>query len=153
VLLQQWWRAVGVDVTVKNYPAATLFAPAGQGGMMYGGKTDVALFSWDPSTPDPDDTTFISPHSLPPVGQNVTFYQSAEIQHWLDVGLSSYDPAVRRPAYFNLQRVLYDQVPEYVLNWTPEIIAFNVDLHGPTPNPVGSDLWDIANWTFGAGGH
>jgi ABC-type transport system substrate-binding protein len=68
VLLQNWWRAVGVDASVKNFPAATLFAPAGAGGMLYGGKTDVSLFTWENATPDPDDQTFIGPRSLPPVG-------------------------------------------------------------------------------------
>jgi peptide/nickel transport system substrate-binding protein len=150
VLLQSWWRKIGVDVSIKNFPAATLFAPKGAGGMLYGGKTDVAIFSWLNTTPDPDDTTYINPNRLPPVGQNVSFFQNADIGRWEDDGLATFDPKVRRGFYLKIQRVLIDQVPEYVLNWQAEIDASNVDLNGVRPVPVGSDLWNIADWTYGS---
>lgn len=148
VLLQSDWRAIGASVTIKNFPAATLFAPAGAGGMLSAGKTDVALFTWANSTPDPDDETYISPDSIPPRGQNDSFFQSAEIAAAQRAGLATYDVAVRRRAYARIAHVLIDQVPEYVLDWLPEIAAYNVDLHGVRPVPVGSDLWNIAQWSF-----
>jgi peptide/nickel transport system substrate-binding protein len=150
VLLQSWWRKIGFDVSIKNFPAATLFAPKGAGGMLYGGKTDVTIFTWLNSTPDPDDTTYINPNRLPPVGQNVSFYQNADIGRWEEEGLSTFDPKKRRESYLKIQRVLIDQVPEYVLNWQAEVDAANVDLIGVRSVPVGSDLWNIADWTFGA---
>ena len=149
VLLQNWWRAIGVDASVKNFPAATLFAPAGAGGMLYGGKTDVALFTWANATPDPDDESFIGPDQLPPVGQNVTFYADPEIGRWLKAGIATYDPARRHQAYDSIQHILIRQVPEYVLDWLPEVVAYNSDLHGVVPVPVGSDLWNAGSWTFG----
>ncbi len=117
--------------------------------MLYGGKTDVAIFSWLNTTPDPDDTTYINPNRLPPVGQNVSFYQNADIGRWEEDGLATFDSKVRRGYYLKIQRVLIDQVPEYVLNWQAEIDASNVDLNGVRPVPVGSDLWNIADWTYG----
>ena len=152
VLLQNWWREIGVDVSVKNFPAATLFAPKGAGGMLYGGKTDVTIFTWLNSTPDPDDTTYINPNRLPPIGQNVSFYQNADIGRWEEEGLSTFDSTKRRAAYLKIQHVLIDQVPEYVLNWQAEVDASNVDLIGVRPVPVGSDLWNIADWSYAAGG-
>jgi peptide/nickel transport system substrate-binding protein len=149
VLLQEWWHAIGVAVSVKNFPAATLFAPKGAGGMLYGGKTDVAIFTWQNSTPDPDDETYINPNRLPPIGQNVSFFRNADIGRWEETALQSYDPLFRLPYYLKIQRVLIDQVPEYVLDWLPEITAYNVDLKGVRPVPVGSDLWNIADWKFG----
>ncbi len=148
VYLQSDWRALGADVTVKNFPAATLFAPAGAGGMLQSGKTDVALFTWANTTPDPDDETYISPKSLPPNGQNDTFFQSAAIARYQDAGLATFDLPTRRRAYAAIAHVLYENVPEYVLDWLPEITAANVDLHGVRPVPAGSDLWNIAQWTF-----
>jgi len=149
VLLQSWWRKIGVDVSIKNFPAATLFAPKGAGGMLYGGKTDVAIFTWQNNTPDPNDTTFINSHRLPPIGQNVSFYQNPDIDRDEEEGLATFDHATRREAYLKIQHILIDQVPEYVLDWTAEIDASNVDLKGVRPVPVGSDLWNIADWTFG----
>jgi len=148
VLLQSWWRGIGVDTSIKNYPAATLFAPAGAGGMMYGGKTDVSIFTWQNNSPDPDDETYIGPDQLPPHGQNVSFYVNRDIGRWQQAALATYDPARRLVYYRKIQRVLIEQVPEYVLDWLPEVTASNEDLVGVRPVPVGSDFWNIADWTF-----
>ena len=148
VFLQNAWHALGADVTVKNYPAATLFAPKGAGGMLYGGKTDVSLFTWENVTPDPNDVNYISPDEFPPKGQNVTFYRNLEIGRLQRAGLATYDIPKRRVIYRRIQRILIDEVPEYVLDFLPEITASNVDLRGVRPEPIGSDLWNIADWSF-----
>jgi peptide/nickel transport system substrate-binding protein len=150
VLLQQWWHALGADVSVKNFPAATLFAPKGAGGLLDNGKTDVAIFTWQDTTPDPDDESFIGPHRFPPIGQNVSFFRNEDIGRWEEEALQSYDPLVRLPYYLKIQRVLIDQVPEYVLDWLPENAAYNSDLKGVRPVPIGSDLWNIADWRLGS---
>jgi peptide/nickel transport system substrate-binding protein len=149
VLLQAAWRSIGADVTVKNYPAATLFAPAAAGGMLYGGKTDATIFTWQNNNPDPDDETYISPNQFPPKGQNVAFYANDRVRELEEEGLRTYDANARRPAYAEISRILYRDVPEYVFDWLPEIVAYNSDVHGVTAVPVGSDLWNISTWTIG----
>jgi peptide/nickel transport system substrate-binding protein len=146
VLLQSEWREIGMALEVRNYPAQTLFAPAGAGGLLYGGKTDVSIFTWVNSTPDPDDETYISPDRISPIGQNVTFFASRRIGDDQQAALRIYDPAKRRPYYYDIQRIILDNVPEYTFNWLPEITAANVDLQGLRPVPVGSDFWNIAEW-------
>jgi peptide/nickel transport system substrate-binding protein len=148
VLLQSAWRSLGIDATVKNFPAATLFAPASEGGVLFGGKTDVALFTFENSTPDPDDGSYIAPDQVPPAGQNVSWYRSAEIGKLEREGLATYDPVIRRAAYRKIDAILIRDVPEYVLDFLPEIAAVNVDLQGVRPAPIGSDLWNVADWTF-----
>ena len=150
VLLQAAWHSIGVEVTVKNYPAATLFAPASMGGILFAGKTDVALFVFDNPTPDPDDTNYIGPDQVPPAGNNVDYYRNAEIGRLQRDGLASFDLTKRRAAYRGIGRILIAEVPEYVLNFLPEIAAANVDLQGVRPVPIGSDLWNIADWRFGS---
>jgi peptide/nickel transport system substrate-binding protein len=146
VLLQSEWRDAGVDLTVKNYPAQILFAPAAAGGMLYGGKTDAAIFTWSNSTPDPDDETYIGPDRFPPVGQNVMFFSDSRIGRDQQAALRIYEPAKRKPYYLDIQRIILDNVPEYTFDWEPEIDAVNVDLHGVRPVPVGSDFWNVADW-------
>ncbi|GAC1301079.1 MAG: peptide-binding protein [Vulcanimicrobiaceae bacterium] len=148
VLLQSDWRTLGADVSIKNFPAATLFATAAAGGMLQSGKTDVALFTWANATPDPDDETYIAPDRLPPNGQNDSFFQNAEIARAQKAGLATFDVGRRRRAYARISHLLYANVPEYVLNWLPQISAANVDLRGVRPAPVGSDLWNVAAWTY-----
>ncbi len=148
ILLQSEWRRIGLQLTIKNYPAQTLFAPPFAGGLLYGGKTDIALFTWINETPDPDDEPYISPSQIPPAGQNVTFFADGRIGRDQVAALRTYDPVERHRLYDAIQRIILDNVPEYNFNWTPEIDAANVDLHGLRPVPVGSDFWNVADWTL-----
>jgi peptide/nickel transport system substrate-binding protein len=148
VLLQRYWRAAGADVAVKNYAASTLFAPAGEGGPLYGGRTEVTIFTSSHPRPDPDDESVFAPDQLPPAGQNTSFFQNAEVGRLVAAGLASYDPAVRAPIYRRIARIEIANVPDYVLSWEPQVTAANSDLHGVQPNPVGSDLWNVAAWTL-----
>ena len=149
VLLQNAWHALGADVVVKNFPAATMFAPAAAGGVLFGGKTDVTIFTWQDVTPDPDDTAFSGPAQLPPNGENASFYTNPEVGRLEVAGVATYDPAKRKPIYAAIGRALIADVPEYVLDWLPEVAATNVDLHGVRPAPIGSDLWNVATWSYG----
>ncbi len=148
VVLQNDWQTVGANVSVKNYPASTFFAPKSEDGPLYSGHTDVAIFTSTKDWPDPDVQSSLAPDQLPPVGQNTSFYQNAELGRLITAGLASYDPAVRAPIYRRIARIQIDNVPEYTLQWEPQIMSANVDLHGMRPNPVNSDLWNIAAWTF-----
>jgi peptide/nickel transport system substrate-binding protein len=148
VFLQSAWHAIGAEVDVKNYPAPIFFAPAAAGGMLFGGKTDVDLYTSLDSWPDPDDSLYVSPAQTPPNGQNVSFYRNPEIARLQQAGLATYDPAARRAVYRRISHILIDDVPEYVLDFLPEIDAYNDDLHGVTPAPIGSDLWNVADWTI-----
>jgi peptide/nickel transport system substrate-binding protein len=148
VLLQRYWRAIGVDAGVKNYAASTFFAPVSEGGPLYSGKTGVAIFTGSHAWPDPDVENTLAPDHLPPVGQNTSRYRNAELGRLILAGLASYDPAVRIPIYRRIGQIEVANVPDYVLSWEPQIMAANSDLRGLKPNPVDSDLWNIGEWTF-----
>jgi peptide/nickel transport system substrate-binding protein len=148
VLLQHYWRAAGIDVAVKNYTASTFFAPQSEGGPLYSGHTDIAIYTSSHSWPDPDVENEFAPDHLPPVGQNTSRFQNAELGRLISAGLAGYDPAVRGPIYRRIARIEIANVPDYVLNWEPQITAANSDLHGVRPNPVGSNLWNVAGWSF-----
>jgi peptide/nickel transport system substrate-binding protein len=148
LFLQSAWHAAGAEVSVKNYPAAIFFAPAAAGGILFGGKTDIALYTSLDTWPDPDDSHDIGPSQTPPNGLNVSFYRNPEIARLESAGLATYDPAARAADYRRIADILYRDVPEYVLDYLPEIDAFNDDLHGVKPVPIGSDLWNVADWTI-----
>jgi peptide/nickel transport system substrate-binding protein len=148
VLLQRYWHAIGIDASVKNYPAASLFAPFSEGGPLYAGKLDVAIYTSSRSWPDPDDVNTMSPDRLPPAGQNTSRFKNAELGRLLEAGLASYDPTVRAPIYRRAAKIMLDYVPEYTMSLEPQIMAANDNLHGFLPNPVGSDLWNVQDWTL-----
>jgi peptide/nickel transport system substrate-binding protein len=150
VVLQRYWQSIGARVTIKNYVASLFFAPAGEHGPLYSGDTDVSIFT-SYEGPDPDDENVLSPDRLPPAGQNVSRFVDAEAGRLVVEGVSSNDRSYREPIYKRLGHILIDNVPEYVLSWVPQITSSNIDLHGVLPNPVGSDLSNVASWYFGSG--
>lgn len=148
VVYQQEMRAIGIDLRVKNAPAQTLFAPAGAGGLIFSGRYQVALFAWEDAIPDPDDQTFVGPHALPPKGQNASWYVDPQVGRWGEEALRTYDRGKRRQLYFKEQRALIRDLPFYTLDWLPQIDAASADLHGLHPVPVGSDFYNVADWSL-----
>lgn len=149
VQLQSAWHALGIAVSVKNYAANLFFEPFQEGGPLYSGKTEVSIFTSTMTYPDPDIESSIGPDQVPPAGENFSRYRNAELGRLLAAGLTSNDPAVRVPIYHRVQQLLIEQVPTYTTSWEPQIMAGNIDLRGMAPNPVGSDLWNVADWRFG----
>lgn len=146
VLIQRDLRDVGIEVSVRNYPANLLFATYGTGGILQHGKFDLALFAWSLSVPDPDDTQTIGPDQLPPAGLNYTFYADPAIGADQAIARTNYDRAVRRAAYWRIQRRIYDAVPEHTIVWRSTIDAVNTDLKNFRPTPAVSDFWNIYDW-------
>lgn len=147
VLLQEAWRAAGVDVSIKNFPGATLFAPIQSGGILETGKYDVALFSYF-RNPDPNDEQLIGPSSLPPKGLNVSFYADPEVGRLQKAGLRTLDERARHAAYDRIQEIIIRDVPIYTLLWVPLIAGFNAKLHGVAMSPNGVSTWNIDTWTL-----
>lgn len=149
VVFQRNWQSLGAQVSIKNSVASRFFAPIGEHGPLYSGDFDVAIFT-SYEGPDPDDENVLSPDRIPPAGQNVSRFVNAEAGRLVQLGLSNNDPTFREAIYKRLGHILIDNVPEYVLSWVPQITSSNIDLHGVQPNPVGSNLSDIASWYFGS---
>ncbi len=57
----------------------------------------------------------------------------------------------RAKIYRRINRILIDEVPEYVLDWVPQIAVSNTDIQNVRPTPAGSDLWNIHDWTISPG--
>lgn len=149
VVLQSAWHQLGINVSVKNYEANLFFEPYQDDGPLYTGKTEVSIFTTTHSFPDPDIEPSLGPDQVPPNGQNFSRYRNAEMGRLIAAGLKSNDPAARVPIYRRLQQIMIDEVPTYTTSWEPQIMVGNEDLRGMAPNPVASDLWDVADWRFG----
>jgi ABC-type transport system substrate-binding protein len=78
----------------------------------------------------------------------VTFFADDRIGRAQAAALAIYDPVRRLPYYHEIQRIILAEVPEYTFNWLPEIDAANEDLRGLRPVPVGSDFWNVAQWSL-----
>ncbi len=136
-LIRASWSQVGTKFDVKHYPSPLLFAPAQTGGILYGGKFDVALFGWTTNA-NGDLTNLFACDRFPPKGQNVPRYcdRSGKVDAALRRFLGSYDVGVQRDAVRFVQEAVARDVPLIVLDVREDLLAFNDDLHDFHPNQV-----------------
>lgn len=145
VLVQRYWKDVGIDVQVKNYTTSLFFATYGAGGILQTGKFDGAFFSWVGGT-DPDDSTFTMCNQFPPAGQNVYSYCNAALDAAEKAALASNDRAVRIKAYATVQSILTDQVPFIVVWFNRRISVQNTDLKNFKPAHAVTPFWNTWEW-------
>jgi len=148
VILQQRWVALGVDVTVKNFPAATIFAPMSSGGPFYSGNFDVALSAFINNTPDPNQQNTNSIDHIPPHGNNLSRYRNIEITRLEAQAASTFVTAERKRLYDRIQEIELRDLPYYVIRWQALIDMRKPDLTGVRPATVTSTFWNIADWTL-----
>jgi peptide/nickel transport system substrate-binding protein len=145
VLLQSQWRAVGVDLIVKQYASSLMFANAGAGGIVQGGKMDLALTSWLNGV-DPDDSMIVTCGARAPVAQNYYRFCDPAIDRYENVALTSYDPTVRKAAYANVQRLVVADVPFITLWFDRHLDVASDDLQNFRPAHAVTAFWNT--WEY-----
>jgi peptide/nickel transport system substrate-binding protein len=148
VILQSRWRDLGVDTQLKNFPPSTFFAPAQAGGILYGGKFDVALCAFFMRSTDPSRPAFDTSSNIPPAGINHAFWRNSRVDAMEAQGTRIYDIAGRRKIYDQVQQIVAADVPYVTMRWWTDVAMHDVRLHGIRPAPVGSTYWNVQDWTF-----
>jgi len=146
VQVQSLLRAVGIEGQIKDYAAATFFAPASAGGPLASGNYDLAFFGWQAGT-DLDNSTLFACASRPPNGRNFENYCSREMEALQREALSTYDDAKRRAAYAKIEALIVRDVPMAFVTYPRLRVERNVDLRRPEPNGV-TLWWHVAEWSF-----
>lgn len=148
VILQSRWREIGVDTQLKNFPPSTFFAPAQAGGILYGGKFDVAQCAFFIRSTDPERADYDSIDRIPPLGINHAFWRNPRVGALEVQGARIYDPAARKKIYDQVQQIEADQVPYLTMRWWTDIAMHDVRLRGVHPPLDGSIYWNVQDWTF-----
>lgn len=128
-------KQVGVDLTVKRYLTSQYFAPAPEGGILYGGKFDVTAFGWG-TDPNEDLSNLYACYRFPPNGQNMMRWCNSAATAAMDAAKTTYDQNARARSIARVQQAFYDDVPSVVLDGRRELAAYNVDLKNWKPDPV-----------------
>jgi peptide/nickel transport system substrate-binding protein len=142
--IAQYERAVGADVTLKQFNITQFVAPATENGPVYGGKFQMALYSFE-NGDDPDTTDQFACANVPPHGYNKSRICDPRIDALLRQGLATYDPARRIAAYRSLQAVLYDRLPIALIYRRAQVNAFSDRLEGQTTSHSGA-FWNVGRW-------
>jgi peptide/nickel transport system substrate-binding protein len=145
VQIQAMLRQVGIDLQIKYFDSATLFAPAPV-GILQMGKFDIGLAGWFAGV-DPDDSSNFVCKNRPPGGYNYSRYCSPAMDAAQTQALQNYDRPTRTKAYARIEQLLATDTPMIFFWWDRQAEAINPDLKGFDPNPV-TETWDAYKWSI-----
>jgi peptide/nickel transport system substrate-binding protein len=134
-LIRSWWKQIGVDLTVRHYPPALMFAPLQQGGIVYSTKWDVIVFAWLNDAIG-DMSPYFSDKAIPPNGQNNTRWVNPRVQAAVDGLFGHYQQSERNRDVLTVEQELVKDVPMIVTSLREDIYAYNSDLKNFHPNAL-----------------
>lgn len=144
--IAEYERAAGVRIEIKPYAVEQFAAPANQGGPIYGGRFQLALYNFV-NGDDPDTTDQFACANVPPHGYNKTRLCDGRIDALLHQGTQTFDATSRKAIYRKLERLLYRQLPMVMLYGANQVNAFTSDLHGQTTSIDGA-WWNVGRWSL-----
>ena len=144
IQVQDMLKGIGIDASIKTYPADLLFANYGQGGILKTAKFDLNIGGWIAGI-DPDDHALFGCDQFPPKGTNYFRYCSKAMDAAQKEALDTYDRAKRKIAYAKIQKILATDLPEIFIWYPRQLQPTNPDFKGFTPNPV-NEAWNAFEW-------
>jgi peptide/nickel transport system substrate-binding protein len=141
-VIQQELRSVGVDLDVRTYEFATLYAD------VLAGNFQLFTLQWTAGAlADPDILRRVF-HSAqaPPVGFNRGRYANPDLDALLDQATGSEDPARRLDLYARVQRLVADDVPYISLWYKTNVAVAQRGLSGVRLTPIADYMFlkDVA---------
>ena len=146
-LIRHDWKAVGVQVSIRNYSSATLYDTVAEGGIEQTGKFDVAIEEWANGV-DPDESQLFLCKFAPPAGWNVYHYCNPALDAAENAGLSDYRRDRRKAHYDRVQKILATDLPIIVLWFTQRQDVVNVNLQNYRPAHAVSPFWNAWQWAL-----
>lgn len=146
-LVQQNFKKINVEMTIKNMPASVVW-----GDYTIKSQYDTLMVGWDALLyPDPDYGDRIRSNAIPAKGgngSNYVQYQNPEIDELCAKGVELVDPAARKPVYDRIQEILLDDMPFAPIFAYEMIMGVADRMHGYRTNPYTScNSWNTADWS------
>ncbi len=113
--IRQGLHAVGIDIQTRKFAPAVFFAPYQQNGIIYGGKWDMTMFSWQ-ADPIGEISTQWECNQIPPNGQNVARFCNAQLDSLLERFKVTYDQEEHRRLLDQEVKIIAANVPTIVLD-------------------------------------
>jgi peptide/nickel transport system substrate-binding protein len=124
--LQVYWRAVGADAEIKNYPTS-LFFDQTSNGIVAGGKFDIAQYAWAGAA-EVDSSAIYSAHFMPPHGQNYPHWANARATAAMDDANGTVNRARQIADYKIVQQEFAKDDPSIILWFRKFVISYPSDL-------------------------
>jgi peptide/nickel transport system substrate-binding protein len=135
-VLQQQLRDVGINMEIRSNESATFFADIVAGNFqMYSAR-------WVGGNDDPDFFNLVFHSKMVPMkGANRGYYSNPRVDELIDFARSELDMEKRKRAYYEIQRIVSEELPYVSLFHHKNVCVFNKRVEGVTVYPD-------ANWTY-----
>lgn len=152
-LLQQQFKAVGIDLVINNVPAATLFGNWAENGKLKRGDFDIVMDTWGADL-DPDDflSTLFTSDQIPSAandgaGWNFFRLQDPQLDKAIADGRATLDQTARKAAYKTAAQLIANDLVYIPLYKRSKIDAFRSTVTGQLPNPWADFTWNAQDWS------
>jgi ABC-type transport system substrate-binding protein len=142
----------GVTARIRSYAEATFWGAKDAGGILAGGRYDLALTSWSPGL-DPDRSYLFGCEAQPPGGGNSMGWCNRAYDREEAAGAAVYETAAPAAHYRAAGALLALEVPVIPLGLERSVYAVSPRLRGFRPNPLGRDFWNAWEWTVEPAAH
>ncbi|GMR02452.1 MAG: peptide ABC transporter substrate-binding protein [Acidimicrobiia bacterium] len=156
-VLQEQFKAVGIELVINNVPAATLFGNWAENGKLKRGDFDIVMDTWGADL-DPDAflSTLFRSDQIPNEandGAGWNFFRLVDptLDAAIDTGRSTLDIPTRKAAYRTVVERVLDAGVYLPLYKRSELDAFSLGVTGQLPNPWDDFTWNIEDWVISEG--
>jgi peptide/nickel transport system substrate-binding protein len=152
LILQQDLQAIGIKLSIENYPASTFFGPfltsntPSPATGAQSGRFDIAEFE-DSFTYDADDASLLACNQIPPNGFNITYYCNHSLDALFTQEQSTADPTARQQIFNQEHQIYLTQYPFITLYAPYDLAMAKVTTHNYAPGPEGASE-TVNAWTW-----
>jgi peptide/nickel transport system substrate-binding protein len=145
-IIQEDLRRVGIRAVIKQFPSGVFYGNAAQGGVLAGGRYQLAYDAWWVLGDDPNDSWQMACDQMPPAGLNYSFWCDPRADAAMRDALATVDRARRKADYAIVQRAIVRDIPTFTL-WQVRIPnAYRSYVGAIAPAPMGSTFWNAWSW-------
>jgi peptide/nickel transport system substrate-binding protein len=134
-LVRANWKKIGVDLSVRHYASAMMFAPLQDGGVVYGNKWDIVVFAWTNDAIG-DLSQIYGCEEFPPKGQNNLRWCNPRAGAAMDALYDHFDQSQRNADVRTVEEEFVKDVPSIVTTLREDIYLYNKDLKNWHPNAI-----------------
>ena len=133
-VLQQQFRAVGVELDIRTFEFATFFSDITKGAYQ------LYTLRWVGGTnQDPDVFEYVfASSSFPPKRANRSYYSNPEVDAWIEDGRREVDQNKRKIIYSKIQQQLAHDLPHIYLWYLDNVIVHTARIKDLRPSLAGN---------------
>jgi peptide/nickel transport system substrate-binding protein len=145
-VMQSEWRRIGVETTIRNEPARTLFGET----LKHRAFKGLAMFAWISAIESTPRQT-LSSGQIPTAannwgGGNYPGFRDATMDADIDAMERELDPEKRRPLWAEMQRIYAEQLPVLPLFYGADAHVWPLWLKGVDPTGLQVSTLRAENW-------